>query len=85
MAIDSENKRRNIGGVYYVPNGAIDSQAERMAVMFMYKVDVPTVIAYELLELLSEITLLISQTSLITKLKAWASGITILVDEESRI
>ncbi len=37
MAIDSVNKRRNIGGVYYVPDGAIDTEAERKAVAFIYK------------------------------------------------
>lgn len=45
MAIDSENKRRNIGMVYYVPDGAIDTEAERKAVLFIYKTAVDVIVA----------------------------------------
>ena len=36
MAIDTINKRRNIAMVYFVPDGAIDTEAERKAVLFIY-------------------------------------------------
>ncbi len=39
MAIDSVDKRRNIGMVYYETDGAIDTEAERKAVIFIYKTD----------------------------------------------
>lgn len=44
MAIDSANKRRNIAMVYYVPDGAIDTEAERKAVAFIYKTAVEVLI-----------------------------------------
>ena len=39
MAIDTVDKRRNIAMVYFVPDGAIDTEAERKAVLFIYKTD----------------------------------------------
>jgi hypothetical protein len=36
MAINTVNKRRTIGGVYIIPDGAIDTVTERKAVLYIY-------------------------------------------------
>lgn len=44
MAIDSEDKRRSIAGVPFIPDGAIDSAADRRHVAGLYRfgdADVP--------------------------------------------
>lgn len=85
MAIDTQNKRRAIGGLPNVPDGAIDSVVERKAIGRLYDLDTTVIVDYELLELDSYITIFKAWVSTITLSLAAESGITILIDEESRI